>query len=109
MLEEEIKKIAGQRRPAKNLKNALLALGYVILAGIVFYVTMDSFGPGGHAGLTQVLMGLHIVLTVVAASYAFFACWNSVVNLRTNKDGRNYAALVIGGIVLIAIGQQLMG
>lgn len=109
MLEEEIKKIAGQRRPAKNLKNALLALGYMILAGIALYLVMDSFGPGDHVWLIRVLMGAHIVLTIVAASYAFFACWKSVVSLRTNKDTRNYIALVIGGIVLIAIVKQLLG
>jgi hypothetical protein len=52
---------------------------------------------------------MHIILTIVSVSYAFFACWNSVVSLRTNKDRRNYVALVTGGIVLIAIGQQLLG
>ena len=108
MLEKELEDITDEKLPAKNLKNALLALGYAILASVAFYLAIDSFGPGSGKFLTRVMIGLYYILTIVSGIYAFLACKNSLKSLRTNKDTRNYIAIVIGGLLLLGITRQIV-
>lgn len=103
MIEEELNKISDEKLPAKNLKYALLALGYLVLAGVGFYLAIDSLGTRTGRGFISVMVWLCYLATIVAGIYAFLACRNSLRSLKTNKSGRNYIALAIGGLVLILI------
>lgn len=109
MLEKELKEIIDEKLPAKNLKYALLALGYAILASLASYLTINSFGPRSGLFLFRMMIGLYYLLTVVSGVYAFLACRNSLKSLRTNKNTRNYIALVIGGLLLLGIIRQILG
>ena len=109
MIEEEWKKITDEALPAKNLKHALLALGYAVLAGLAQYIAMDGFGPGASLFMIKGLIGMYFILTIVSGVYAFLACRNSLKSVQTNKNPRNYIALLIGGLLLIGIARQILG
>ena len=102
MLEEEIKEITEQAMPAKNLKLALLALGYAILAGLAQFLALDAFVPN-NSMVIRIMVGLYFILTIISGVYAFLACRNSLKSLRTNKNTRNYIALLLGGLLLLGI------
>jgi hypothetical protein len=108
MLEKELKEITDEKLPRKNLKYALLAIGYAILASLAFYLAIDGFGPRSGRFLIRVMIGLYYILTIVSGVYAFLACRNSLKSLRTNKNNRNYIALTIGGLLLLGIGRQIL-
>jgi hypothetical protein len=108
MLEEQWKEIIEQNLTAKNLKYAILALGYLILAGLAQYIAMDGFGPGANLILIRCLIAMFFILTIVSGVYAFLACKNSLKSLRTNKNTRNYIALFLGGILLLLIAAQII-
>ena len=102
MLEEEWKEITEQARPAKNLKLALLALGYAILASLAQFLALDAFVPN-NSMVIRIMVGLYFILTIISGVYAFLACRNSLKSLRTNKNTRNYIALLLGGLLLLGI------
>jgi hypothetical protein len=102
MLEEEWKEITEQALPAKNLKLALLAVGYAILASLAQYLAIDGFGPNNLL-LVRIMVGVYFILTIISGIYAFLACKNSLKSLRTNKNTRNYIALLLGGLLLLGI------
>jgi hypothetical protein len=106
MLEEEWKEIVEQGLPAKNLKLALLALGYAILASLAQYLVIDAFVPNNSL-LIRIMVGLYFILTIISGIYAFLACKNSLKSLRTNKNTRNYIALLLGGLLLLGIVRQV--
>ncbi|HSZ35365.1 MAG TPA: hypothetical protein VK772_18770 [Puia sp.] len=106
MLEEEWKDITEQAMPAKNLKLALLAVGYAILASLAQFLALDAFVPN-HSMVIRIMVGLYFILTIVSGLYAFLACRNSLKSLRTNKNTRNYIALLLGGFLLLGIARQI--
>jgi hypothetical protein len=108
MLEQEVKEITDEKLPAKNLKYALLAVGYAILASLAFYLALDSFGPRTGRFLIWVMLGLYYLLTIVSGVYAFLACRDSLKSLKTDKNVRNYIALVIGGLLLLGICREIL-
>ena len=108
MLEEELKVISDEKLPARNLKYALLGLGYSILASVSSYLAMDSFKPASDRFLFWGIIGVYYVLTIVSGVYAFLACKNSLRSLQTNKNARNYIALIIGGLLLLGIVRQIL-
>ena len=108
MLEEEWNKITGEALPAKNLKYAILALGYLILAGLAQYIAVDGFGPGASLILIRGLIGAYFILTIVSDVYAFLACRNSIISLRTNTNTKNYIALLLGGLLLLLTAVEII-
>jgi hypothetical protein len=102
MLEQEWKEITEQALPAKNLKLALVALGFAILSALPQYLAINIFGPNNLL-LVRIMVGLYFILTIISGIYAFLACKNSIKSLRTNKNTRNYIALFLGGILLLGI------
>ena len=107
MLEEEWKEIIEQALPAKNLKLALLAFGYSILASLTQYLAIDGFGSHSNLLMIRVMVGVYLILTIVSGIYAFLACKNSFKSLKTNKNTRNYIALLLGALLLIGIARQV--
>ena len=103
MLDDELKMIEDQKMPGKNLKQALLALGYAILSSIAFYIAVDSISPRSGLTMVRVMLLLYYGLMIVSGVYAFLACKNSLKSLQTNKNPRNYIALVLGGLLLLGI------
>jgi threonine/homoserine/homoserine lactone efflux protein len=103
MLEDDLKEIVDERIPALNLRQALFALGYAILAGGAEYLSVQSFRPDHSVWLSRILVGLYFLLTIVSGAFAFLACRNALNSLRTDKNRRNYIALVIGGLLLLDI------
>ncbi|HVY75193.1 MAG TPA: hypothetical protein VG890_10205 [Puia sp.] len=108
MLEEELKEAADHQQSVKNLKYALLALGYAILSGLASYIAIDSFSPGAGLFWIRVMIGIYYLLTIVSVIYAFLACRDSVKSLRTNKNYRNYIALAIGVLLLLGVCRQIL-
>jgi hypothetical protein len=107
MLEEEWKEITEQALPAKNLKLALLALGYSILASLAQYLAIDEFGRRSNLLLIWVMVGVYLTLIIVSGAYAFLACKGSLKSLKTNKNTRNYIALFLGALLLLGIARQI--
>jgi hypothetical protein len=108
MLDNFLREILDAKRPWKNLKYALLALGYAILASVTIFLALDSFSTGTGHGFIRLIMLIYFGLTIVSAIYAFLACRNALKSLKTNKDSKNYIALVIGGLLLLGIGRQIL-
>jgi len=108
MLDEELTKISEEKLPAKNLKYALLGLGYSILASISSYLAIDSFKPRSGQTLFWIIIGLYYLLTAVSGVYAVLACKNSLKSLQNNKNARNYIALTIGGLLILGIIRQIL-
>ena len=109
MLEEEFQVIADHQQSVKNLKYALLALGYAVLSGLASYIALDSFGPGSGLFWVRVMMGIYYLLMIVSVTYAFLACKYSLKSLRTYKNSRNYIALAIGALLLLGVCRQILG
>ena len=107
MLDQDLKEITDEKLPAKNLKYALFALGYAILGSVISYLAINSFRPGAGKYSTWVMVGLYYALTAVSGIYAFLACRNSLKSLKTNKNTKNYIALVIGGVLLLGIARLI--
>ena len=109
MLEEEFKEIADHQQSVKNLKYALLALGYAVLSSLASYIALDSFGPGSGLFWVRIMIGIYYLLMLVSATYAFLACKNAMKSLRTYKNSRNYIALAIGALLLLGVCRQILG
>jgi len=108
MLDDFLQEVLDAKRPWKNLKYALLALGYAVLANVTIFLALDSFSTSSGHGFMWLIMLIYFGLTIVSATYAFLACRNALKSLRTNKDPKNYIALVIGGLLLLGIGRQIL-
>jgi hypothetical protein len=68
---------------------------------------IDGFGPGASLFMIKGLIGMYFILTIASGVYAFLACRNSLKSLQTNKNSRNYIALLISGLLLIGIASQI--
>ena len=108
MLNDFLQEVLDAKRPWKNLKYALLALGYSILASLTIFLALDSFSTSASHGFMWLIMFIYFGLTILSAIYAFLACRNALKSLKTNKDPKNYIALVIGGLLLLGIGRQIL-
>jgi hypothetical protein len=108
MLDDFLQESLDAKQPSKNLKYALLGLGYSVLASVASYIAMDILMPRGGHDLLWVIVFFYYVLTTVSGVYAFLAFRNALKSLKTNKDSRNYIALVIGGLLLLGIGRQIL-
>jgi hypothetical protein len=98
-----LKEIINDQSPKRNLINSLYALGFAALASLASFMALDSFVPGGGSFMIRLWVVLYFALTIVSGVLAFVACRNSLKNMKTNKDNRNYIAFVIGGFLFLGI------
>jgi hypothetical protein len=108
MLDDFLQETLNAKLPSKNLAYAFLGLGFSVLASVASYVALYTFKPRtGHNFLWAVIF-FYFMLTAVSGVYAFLACKNALKSLKTNKNWKNYIALVIGGLLLIGISRQIL-
>ena len=107
MLEKELQEINNRDNAVKNLKYSLLSLGFLILSAIVFFITVDSFHPGRNKAMGWILVILFYGLTILAAVVATVAFKNSFNAIKTYKNNKNYIALAISIVVLLAMLNQM--
>jgi H+/Cl- antiporter ClcA len=108
MLDDFLQETWNAKLPSKNLTYALLGLGFSVLASVASYLALDTFKPrAGHSFLWAVIL-FYFVLTAVSGVYAFMACKNALKSLRSNKNIKNYIALIIGCLLLLGIGRQML-
>lgn len=111
MLDDFQKEIKDPRGPARNLRFALIALGLSVVPSLMAFFAMDTIARrdvNAHA----IAMGeivLNYILTIASGVFAFLACRNSLKSLKTDKNVRNYIALVIGGLLLFGICRLIIG
>ena len=96
-----MEEIAKNRLPVKNFKNALLALGYFILAVLVEFLMIDLIYPRHSKILVWFLACLYFILFILSGIYALIAIWGAIRSLKDKKDFRNYIAIVISGLVIL--------
>jgi hypothetical protein len=108
MLDDLLQEALDAKRPRKNLLYALLALAFSIVASLVVFFSMDSFIPGSGRSFVWMTVGCYFAATAVSGIFAFLACRNSLKSLKTNKDIRNYLALVLGSLLLLGIARQIL-
>jgi hypothetical protein len=108
MLDEFLQETLNAKLPSKNLAYALLGLGFSVLASVASYIALDAFRPhAGHNFLWTVIF-FYFALTAVSGVYAFLACRNALKSLKSNKNIKNYIALITGGLLLLGIGRQIL-
>jgi succinate dehydrogenase hydrophobic anchor subunit len=98
---EEMEEIAKKRLPVKNLKNALLAIGYFILASLTEFLMIDLIYPRHSKIITWFLACLYLILFIVSGIYALIAMSGAIRNQKDKKDFRNYIAIIISGLVIL--------
>ena len=111
MLDDFQKEIKDRRLPARNLRFALIALGISIVKSLIGWFAMNIFisrSMYAH-GMVMADIVLFYILTGVSGVFAFLACRGSLRSLKTDKNVRNYIALVIGGLLLIGICKLIFG
>jgi len=89
--------------PAKNLKDAVIALAILIASGMVGYIAQDMFQPGRSETFMYMLIGLAFFLVVFSVILAVISIGKVQRDLKTDKDNKNYAALVINLLVLALV------
>jgi len=100
----DLRDLLNDQSPRRNLLNSLYALGFSVLASFIGFFAMDAFVPGGGGRFMIWLWSvLYFAMIIVSGVFAFVAVKNSLMSLKTNKDNRNYIALVIGGILLLGV------
>jgi hypothetical protein len=108
MLDDILQEVFDAKWPLKNLKYALLGLGFSVLASVTSFLAMDSFKPRTGQGLFWIIIVFYYVLTIISGICAFLACRNALKSLKTNRDIKNYIALLIGGLLLLGICRQIL-
>jgi succinate dehydrogenase hydrophobic anchor subunit len=98
---EETEEITKKRLPGKNLKNALLALGYFILASLTEFLMIDLIYPRHSKILVWLLACLYLILFIVSGIYALISISGAIRSQKDKKDIRNYIAIVISGLVVL--------
>ncbi|HYE53669.1 MAG TPA: hypothetical protein VD996_02460 [Chitinophagaceae bacterium] len=93
--------------PARNLKDAIIALAILIASGMVGYIAMDMFNPGESETFMYMLIGLSFFLLVFSVILAVVSLVKVQRDLRTDKHNKNYAALVINVAVLALVAYQV--
>jgi len=87
--------------PARNLKDAVIALAILIASGMVGFMAQDMFQPGQSTEtFMYLLIGLSFFLLVFSVILAVISLVKVQRDLRTDKDNKNYAALIINLLVL---------
>ena len=89
--------------PAKNLKDAVIALAILIASGMAGYIAQDMFQPGRNETFMYMLIGLAFFLVVFSVILAVISIGKVQRDLKTDKDNKNYAALVINFLVLALV------
>jgi hypothetical protein len=108
MFEDELREITDKADAIKNLKTALLSLGTLILAGSVSYMAMDSFYIGHSNMLTWLFIISSYGFMVLAVAIAVIALRGALTAVRTSRLNRNYFAMAISILVLLAVAVELL-
>lgn len=92
----------------KNLKRSFLSVGLLILSSVIYLLGMDSLYPGLDNTVSWTLIILFYALMAVAALLAVMTFINALSTIKTRKDKRDYIALGISALVLLAIANELL-
>ena len=96
-----MEEISKNRLPVKNLKNALLAIGYFILAVLVELLMIDLIYPRHSKILGWFLACLYLIFFIISGIYALIGISGAIRSLKDKKDFRNYMAIIISGLVVL--------
>jgi len=101
-LNEELQESFLKKAANKNLKQSFIALGLLILSAVIFFIAVDSFYPGHSDILSQLLIILFYGLMFLAVIVAIMTLVSSFKTIRKSKDNKNYIAIGIAILVLLA-------
>jgi len=107
MIDKDLQDNTAKKNSKKNLKNSLLSLGFFIFSGLIFFIGTDSFYPGHRDGVSWALIILFYGLLLLSAIFAVLTLANSFSTIRATKDSKNYVAIGICILVLLAIANEI--
>jgi len=93
--------------PQRNLKQSLIALGLLILSGVVGFLSMDMFSPNSSQALVFMMAGLGFFLMILAVVYAVITLTRTLKDLNENKSQKNQGAVAICILVLALVVYEL--
>jgi hypothetical protein len=108
IFDNEIREAIEKKNAIKNLKYSLLALGLLILSALTAFIAADMFYPGHNILIHWILIFLIIFLAGLAAIIAVLALKKSFTTIKTSHDSKNYFAIGISILVLLAIVSQII-
>ena len=109
MLEEEFQEDFLRKKLAnKNLRNAFIALGLLILSGVAFLIGSDSFYLDDSDVLIHALIISFYGLALLSFILTVMTLINSLNAVRKMKDSKNYVAIAITVLILIALGNEIL-
>jgi Kef-type K+ transport system membrane component KefB len=91
------------KSPKRLLRNSLLAMGLLVLSALTFIIGYDSLYSMHSKIVSRTLFVLFYALMILAAIVAVLTLKNCFEVIKTSKDSRNYIAIVICILVLLAI------
>ena len=108
MIDKELQDITAKKNSKKNLKRSLLSLGLLILSALTFLIGIDSFYLGHSDAVSWTLIILFYGLMALSAILAVLTLANSFSTINTTKDNKNYIAIGISILVLLAIANEIL-
>jgi heme A synthase len=93
--------------PQRNLKQSLIALGLLILSGVVGFLSMDLFTPDTNQAIVFMMAGLGFFLMILAVVYAVITLTRAIKDLNENKSSKNQGAVAICILVLALVTYEL--
>ena len=107
MTEKEFRDITAKMTSKKNLRRSLISLGLLILSGSISFFAADSFYLGHSDIVTWTLIILFYGLLLLSAILAVLTIINSISTIKTTKDSKNYIAIGISILVLLAVANDI--
>jgi len=108
MIDKEFQDITAKMTSKKNLRKSLISLGLFILSGPIFFFAADSFYLGHSDIVSWTLIILFYGLMLLSAILAVLTVVNSFITLKTTKDSKNYIAIGISILVLLAVAKEIL-
>lgn len=100
MFEEELKEIEEKKKSRKVLTASLVALFLMLVAKVVYVEVRTHFSASSPF---RYLLPFTFLLIISALAVAVVATKNSIIQLKSLKNGKNYIALLINIFVISSI------
>ena len=107
MTDKEFQDITAKMNSKKNLRKSLISLGLLILSGSIFFFAADSFYVGHSHIVSWALIILFYGLMLLSGILAVLTVVNSFNTLKSTKDSKNYVAIGISILVLLAVANEI--
>ncbi|HNQ00589.1 MAG TPA: hypothetical protein PKK99_16115 [Bacteroidia bacterium] len=107
ILDKDMEEFALKASSGRNLLSALLSLGLIIIAQIIYFVVITTVSIATNIFLSRVLIVLFYSLPVVAAILAGRKLKRCFQLSNIQSDAKNYMAMGISFLVLLGIANEI--